>query len=399
MLIRRVHDLLDFSKLDAGRFALDPAALRLRHLVSETMQRFAARAADKKLAVSSHVNENAPDAFVGDPKRVGQLLAILVDNAVKFTERGSVRVRVAVDSPNDGRATVRFEVADTGAGIAAEHRERVFEPFVQLDASSTRRHGGTGLGLAIAREMARLMEGLVELAGNVEGGSTFTAQIKLALAETARRVARGRRSFAERNRFGRIARRSSEVVANRAAAERLTIIARLAGGRHGGQSEDRQQDSDDARPSRGDRANGREVVELVSQRPFDVVLMDLQMPIMDGLEAATAIRALEVSADRRVPIVALTAHAMLGDREHCLAVGMDEYLAKPVDTADLIETVERLPARKQSSRSDDSAAAGTAVEKKREERSSERSPLRPERGVGAAGERPRFSRQPDPILP
>jgi CheY-like chemotaxis protein len=272
-----------------------------------------------------------PGTLVGDSLRLRQVLVNLLGNAIKFTHEGSVHVEVRLDTLQaepGSSPTLRFSVTDTGIGIAPEHQGLIFDAFSQADGSTTRRFGGTGLGLAISQSLVTMMGGRIWLESVFGRGTTFhfTATFAPADAISIRPAQRG---------------------------EQAPIHAPsvTAGARHVLLVEDNpvnQQVATGLLTRRGHRvtvmANGRDAVEASAIERVDVILMDLQMPIMSGLEATAAIRARERGTPRHVPIVAMTAHAMRGDQERCLAAGMDGYLSKPIDKALLYEAVENTAA-------------------------------------------------------
>ncbi len=318
-LLTVLNDVLDFSKIEAGKMLLDPVAFRVRETVAGAVDLLSPRARAKGVAMSYRVAADVPDAVVGDPTRLRQVLLNLAGNAVKFTDRGEVTVTVACEEGGDGDVRkLRFSVRDTGGGIAPEHQGKIFEAFEQADGSITRKYGGTGLGLAISSQLVRLMGGRIWLESELGRGSTFhfTAPLGLGAREPfapaaaldpapARRAARV--LLVEDNRV------NQRVVAS--VLEQRGHLVAIAG-------------------------NGLLAVEEAGRGEYDVVLMDVQMPEMDGFEATAEIRRRERAAGRRTPIYAMTACAMKGDRERCLDSGMDGYVSKPIRTAELIALVE-----------------------------------------------------------
>ncbi|HEV2106046.1 MAG TPA: ATP-binding protein, partial [Candidatus Eisenbacteria bacterium] len=315
-LLGVINDVLDFSKIEAGRLELESVPFDLRAVVDETLDLLAPRAQDKGIALRARVPDGLAAGYVGDPGRLRQVLLNLAGNAVKFTEHGGVTLEVGELERGGGRARVRIAVHDTGIGIPADRQAAVFESFTQADSGTARRHGGTGLGLTISRQLMELMGGRIGLESTVGEGSTFWIEVPLGVESAAARPAAVRvppgagpaRSFA-----GLRALVAEDNPVNQKVA--LRMLARL--GVHA-----------DA------VGNGHEALASLAHLPYDVVFMDVQMPEMDGLEAAAEIRRREAGRTR-VPIVAMTAHAMQGDRERCLAAGMDEYVSKPVRAEDL----------------------------------------------------------------
>lgn len=303
-LLAIVSDVLDLSKIEANRLDLELTTFDAAQLVTTTARTFFPQANKKGLALDIQVGPMARGRVRGDEKRLRQLVTNLVANAVKFTDEGKVEVsldRTAPDLP-----TLRLMVRDSGPGIAAELHEVIFEAFVQAQGAQ-RRHGGTGLGLSIARRLARLMGGDVRVESTVGEGSTFTATVSMPLVESTERPQPAWRRLAPQRSLGVLLAEDNAVNATMTSA----LLARLG---------------HQVRVV----SDGQAAVEAVSAGTFDVVLMDVQMPVLDGLEATRVIRRAEQTSGRHIPIVALTASAMKGDDLMCLSAGMDAYLPKPV---------------------------------------------------------------------
>jgi PAS domain S-box-containing protein len=326
-LLTIVNDILDFSKIESRRVELESVPFTLAHALGEVVRPLAVRAREKGIALTSAIAADVPPRILGDPVRLKQIVTNIASNAVKFTEQGSVAIAVTVERRAEGPMTLHLSVADTGIGIPAEKQAAIFDPFRQVDGSMTRRFGGTGLGLAIASTLVELMSGRITVDSAPGRGTTFHVALPVAAAgedvETesavSAAVAAAARRAAAPARKARILVAEDNLVNQRVAAALLT--------------------------RRGHAVtvvnNGREAVDALQREPFDLVLMDVQMPEMDGFEATAAIREMERDTGRRVRIVAMTAHAMSGDREHCLAAGMDDYLSKPIDQRSLYDVVEQ----------------------------------------------------------
>ncbi|MCC6492616.1 MAG: response regulator [Pirellulales bacterium] len=327
LLLELLNEILDLSKLEAGKFTLETAPFSLRRMISELRQSFGYRAGERGLEFHAAVADEAPDALLGDSLRMRQIIMNLLANAIKFTERGRVSLRVEVDSATAREAWLRFSVTDTGIGISKEDQERIFAPFTQVDASTARLHAGAGLGLAIASELVRAMGGFRCVQSELGKGSTFSFTVPLQ-REPSRAEQRSPSSpdAAAKNvnplKMGPAESKLRVLLAEDTPTNQLLVVHTLKKRGH----------HTEVAP------DGRSAVELAEAENFDVILMDLQMPGMDGFEATAAIRALP--GKDRVPIIALTAHTMVGDRERCLAAGMEEYLPKPLDLRKLIEVVE-----------------------------------------------------------
>jgi len=328
-LVTIVNDVLDYSKIEAGRLEIERRPMDLRAIVREVVDLFGASALEKGIRLASEVAPDVPAALAGDATRVRQVLLNLVGNAVKFTERGRIEIAVRLDAAPSGDARVEIAISDTGIGIAEESVARLFQSFSQGDSSTARRFGGTGLGLAISQRLARAMGGDVKAESVVGKGSTFRFHFLARPVElpSATRAGTGtpvrdlgashplRILLAEDNRV-------NQKVALRL-LERMGYDAALA-------------------------ANGLEVLAALEREAFDVILMDVQMPDLDGLEATRRIRA---RADGPQPrIVAMTANVMMGERDACTAAGMDDYVAKPIDRRALADALLRCPPRSQARR-------------------------------------------------
>ncbi|MCK6553185.1 ATP-binding protein [Candidatus Binatia bacterium] len=345
-LLTVVDDVLDFSKIEAGMLTLDPAPFSLSDLLEATLRPLAVRARHKGIALVSETAAGVPDGLIGDAGRLRQVLVNLVGNAIKFTERGQIVVSVAADPCGPTGVDLHVQTRDTGIGIPPDKQEAIFRAFEQADSSTTRRYGGTGLGLAICCRLVALMGGRIWVDSLVGQGSTFHFTVRL---ETARRAAETAPPAGvtrpEPVGTARLATPTAPASASTPGAPlpppRRALRLLLA--------EDNpvnQQLAVRLLERRGHivvvAANGREALAALEREQFDLVLMDVQMPEVDGLEATAAIRTRETATGNRIPIVAMTAHAMKGDRDRCLAAGMDEYIAKPVRPAELYAVIERL---------------------------------------------------------
>ena len=327
-LLTLLNDILDLSKVDAGKLELTRAAFDPAQLLTDTATLYGETAHRKGLTLEFAWHGEAGQRYWGDPVRLRQMLSNLVSNAIKFTDRGGIRIEAAEAERSEGRARLRFSVADTGIGIPDDRRHLLFQPFTQLDGSSTRQYGGTGLGLSIVRRLADLMGGTVEVDSEAGHGSTFRFTIPaelVAAGEDSRRTER--RSHGQARRGPPTATQRILVVEDNEVNRRVieTLLAKRG---YAVES----------------AANGREAADLAARaygRP-DLVLMDCQMPEMNGFEATERIRAWEKEQGQpHLPIVALTAGAFAEDRDHCFAAGMDDFLAKPVDIEQLLDTLER----------------------------------------------------------
>ena len=483
LLLELLNEILDFSRIEAGRFELESAPFRLRKTVEQVIKTLGVRAYEKRLELVCHVAEELPDAVVGDLLRLRQVLMNLISNAIKFTPKGEVVVQAAVEQRTAEAVSIRFSVSDTGIGIAAEKMKKLFTPFTQADSSTTRRFGGTGLGLAISQRPVNLMGGHIRLESQPGQGSTFYFTLTLPIAAgtmypwsaddeggvtagdqdifrglpalvigesaTSRKIfqqtlaswlmqvdeapdvptaltkiheaatvgrayrvvladavmpgidgftlvgwlqqdsrlagsvilmlsATDRHNYPDRCRelatpclekpvsrsalFNTIASAlSSSKLAGAAAIGAEGTVSQIDAGKTAGVlpvpsrilrvllAEDTPANQMLVRHVLGKRGhnlkiaeNGQQALGLIQEQEFDVVLMDVQMPEMDGFQATAEIRKLDDPKKARLPIIAMTAHAMKGDRDRCLTAGMDSYLSKPIKGEELIALVERL---------------------------------------------------------
>jgi CheY-like chemotaxis protein/HPt (histidine-containing phosphotransfer) domain-containing protein len=358
-LLRIIDDVLDFSKIEAGRLELEETAFSLSGLIEGVAGTFRQQAIMKGLALDIEIDAGSDDALVGDPTRVRQVLFNLLGNAIKFTERGRIILHAGATPLGQGQTEVVISVTDTGIGLSEEQRARLFQPFAQADSSTTRRFGGTGLGLSIVRRLAQLMKGDITVESTQGVGSTFTVRLILASAPadsplntTLRTAARPARAAA----LNRSKARPRILVADDHPVNREVLVRQLE---LLGVSADTVND-------------GVEALEAwsASGGNYAAVLADIHMPRMDGHELSRQIRAAEAKhggSHARTPIVAVTANAMKGEDERCLAAGMDAYLAKPVNMDQLRATLERwMPmedASRETTRSEAPAKPAAAIDR------------------------------------
>lgn len=332
-LLGLLNDILDFSKMEAGRMDLRPAPFRLRERLDNLLRPMKHRAIEKGISLEWDVDPDVPESVKGDAERLRQVLINLVGNAVRFTDEGSVDVHVALRGGKDDRLRLLFVVSDTGIGMDPSRASEVFEPFKQLDASTTRKRGGTGLGVSISEKLVELMGGRLYM-GSIQGeGSTFGfcanfehgPEIPLSEADLELEEKQDTEWHAAARSYHCL------VAEDNAVNQKLVLkMLKLAG--HTVEL----------------ASTGIEAVDLAFTQSFDIILMDVQMPGMDGLEATASIRELERGTDSHVPILAMTAHAMPGDRERCLRAGMDGYLSKPVRISDLLRAVDHFAGGEES---------------------------------------------------
>jgi TMAO reductase system sensor TorS len=313
-LLAILNDILDFSKIESGRLEIEHHPFDLHACVRDTVDLLSYEARARGIDVALAIADAVPVRVSGDITRLRQVLVNLLSNAIKFTEKGRVDLAVDLERRDGDRHTLRFTVRDTGIGIPADKLPRLFRSFTQVDSSTTRRYGGTGLGLAIAARLVAMMDGEISVTSRVNEGSTFTFTIRVGCdaGTNAAEVVRDAAPVHESVDALRVL-----VVEDNPINLKVTLgMLRKIG-----------QEADVAH-------NGAEALAAVERAAYDLVLMDVQMPVMDGLEATEKIRTLDAQM-RQPRIVAMTANALLGDRERCLEAGMDDYLSKPLRQDDI----------------------------------------------------------------
>ena len=325
-LLSVINDILDFSKIEAGKLDIESVDFSLRNTLGEVTSTLRVRAQQKGLKFACHIPLELPDALIGDPSRLRQIVINLLGNALKFTAKGEVTVRVAMEAETADQAVFHFSVTDTGIGIPQEKQKLIFEAFTQSDSSTTREYGGTGLGLSISSRLVALMGGNIWVESQPGEGSTFHFKLRFGLQKfpasallPADRPGPAQAPTRDQRRFKILLAEDNPV--NQKVAVRFlqkkghTVVV---------------------------AESGKKALDAWRKQTFDIILMDIQMPEMDGFEATARIREHEKSTSKHIPIIALTAHAMVGDRERCLAAGLDDYVSKPIDADDLFAAIQRL---------------------------------------------------------
>ncbi|HLK64373.1 MAG TPA: two-component regulator propeller domain-containing protein [Bryobacteraceae bacterium] len=317
-LLGVINDILDFSKIEAGRMELGIQPFHPRAVLKDALRVFSWQLRQNAIGFSYSVDEDVPETLAGDSGRLRQVILNLVGNALKFTERGRISVRLARDAGTEEECTIRFSVTDTGIGIAPEKQSVIFEAFAQADGSMRRRQGGTGLGLAISSKLVHMMRGDIWVESTAGVGSTFCFTAQFPIVHEA--VADSEPSGSPAGSF-----RPLRVLLVEDNAVNQKLMCRLL---------------EKAGHQVHVANDGANAVDAARTQTFDLILMDLQMPGMDGFEATAQIRQRETSGTTRVPIIALTAHAMHNHREQCLRSGMDGFLSKPVNFVELQRVIE-----------------------------------------------------------
>lgn len=314
-LLSILNDILDLSKIEAGKLEFEAIPFDLREVVKDVVALHASKAEQMGIYLNSDIDETVPKKVIGDPTRMRQVMVNLISNAIKFTSEGGVSIRVKLKLKDEKDALIRVEVKDTGIGIPENKHQKLFLAFSQADGSTTRKHGGSGLGLTIVRQLVEMMKGNLGIESEVGKGSKFWFVVPLSIArddqllpvpltEVAKPVVlAGKVLLVEDNPINQMVARKM--------LEKIGLESVLA-------------------------ENGKQALQCLQREKFDAVLMDCQMPEMDGFEATEIWREQEqLSSNSRVPIIAMTANVMQGDRERCLSSGMDDYLGKPVRQAEL----------------------------------------------------------------
>jgi PAS domain S-box-containing protein len=324
-LLRLINDILDFSKIEAGQMPLEELDFDLRALVDVTVKMMAVQAQAKGIALVSAVAPGLPTGLRGDPGRVRQVLMNLLGNAIKFTKEGEVTLRATVEEETEATVLVRFEIQDTGPGISPETQARLFRPFVQADSSTSRRFGGTGLGLAICKRLAESMNGGIGVKSQPGHGSTFWVTLNFSRPAGTQFVSRSglTQPLPRPVNFAALRQESVLLAEDNVVNQQVALGNLRKLGYH----------ADIA-------TSGFEVLEATARKNYDIILMDCQMPELDGYQVTREIRQRE-GKGRRAYIIAMTAHAMVGDREKCLAAGMDDYLSKPLNREELRAAMQR----------------------------------------------------------
>ena len=325
-LIDLINDILDFSKIEAGRVDLECIPLRPKNLVNETINLLRLKAEDRGLTLTGNVESAVPAVLAGDPTRIRQILINLVGNAIKFTHEGGISINVRLESAEDIKVRLIFSVTDTGIGIPKDRIDRLFRPFSQVDASTTRNYGGTGLGLAISSRLSELMNGRMWVESTQGKGSTFFFTVEL-LPPPTEDVSTTESTDVHVNSSKIDPSKVRLLLAEDNMINRKveTLLLKRAG-----------YEPDFAE-------NGKEVLEAFQKRDYDIVLMDMQMPVMDGVEATRKLRKMLARRKIRPYIVALTASAGKPDQDRCIDAGMDAFLSKPIRINDMLAVLKNAP--------------------------------------------------------
>jgi CheY-like chemotaxis protein/two-component sensor histidine kinase len=318
-LLSLVNDILDFSKIESGKVLLEQITFDLPVMVTNLRNSYQFKADEKNIKINAIIDETIPHQLIGDPTRIAQILNNLVSNAIKFTDIGYVDVSVRVLGMNTEKATIRFEVSDSGIGISAEKHHTIFESFSQANSDTTRKYGGTGLGLTITKKLIELHQSNIFIESEIGKGSTFYFDLTFNISSEKLLPIPNFDDLGEKNMVGKRILLVEDNPFNQLIAtkflEKWSAIVETA-------------------------ENGRVALEILSKtNNFDLILMDIQMPELDGIETTKAIRKLDDIALQRIPIIALTAVAMENDKEKLLNDGMNDYISKPFNPTELYKKI------------------------------------------------------------
>jgi len=326
-LLSLVNDILDISKIEAGKVELEIETFEIRKILKDIENIMFIKAEEKALDYKTFINSNVPEFLKGDPYRLKQIILNLVNNAVKFTRKGEVHTFIDITEEGNKDVTLEVKVVDSGIGISDDGKKNLFQLFSQVDTSTTKNYGGTGLGLSIAKRLVTLMDGEIGMESVLDRGSTFWFTAK---------ISRSEKDVSSPDSFDKKPEVTKEtfIKLNILLAEDNEINQKII-----------QYSLTNAGYEVDIAHNGQEAIDKYHEGEYDLVLMDVQMPVLDGFEATAHIREIEstvLNNSKHIPIIALTANAMKGDREKCLDAGMDEYLSKPFTPNDLISIIREV---------------------------------------------------------
>ena len=327
-LLRLINDILDISKLEAGKYKIKEETFDIKQAIEETVAAQVPLANNKGLQLDCSFGNNIPKLVKGDGQRIQQVLNCLLSNAIKFTSEGSVRVKIAsMDMEGENKVKIRMAVADTGIGISEANMSKLFIRFSQVDSSDTRRYGGSGLGLVITKQIVELMGGNIQVQSKEDIGSTFIVEVPMKVVKASDDALAEVEKEEEPAVFSINAHSKARILVAEDEPVNQQVIGKLLG--MAGFSYDIAE-------------NGQKAVELFKQKIYDAALFDVQMPVMDGSAATQDIREIEQKEKRkRLPIIAVTARAMFGDKERILENKLDDYIAKPYNLNDVVETLNK----------------------------------------------------------
>lgn len=320
-LLTVINDILDFSKIEAGKMLLENNAFNLKDITNSVIKLFKNKAEEKNIQLIFNINDDCPIELTGDSLRIKQVLQNLISNAIKFTNHGTVEVKISGSKTSKNFANLMVNVIDSGIGIDQDAQDKLFSDFTQVDSSTTRKFGGTGLGLAICKQLITLMQGEVGVYSEAGKGATFWFSLNIDINNNDRPIAKSNDALSIKPLTGKVLlvedNAVNQIVA-KAILEKFGLTPDIA-------------------------VDGQEAIHQLEKQPYDLILMDCQMPVLDGFEATQKIRVIEKenNLQQHVPIVALTANAHSKDKDRCFDVGMDDYLPKPIVKEDLYRILEK----------------------------------------------------------
>lgn len=319
-LLNVINDVLDLSKIEAGKIILENIDFNIRDIIEKTAKAHYVRAKGKGVSLISNIDADIPLTQIGDPNKLEQVLNNLISNAVKFTTSGSVKVTVSKRELTEKSVRIEFSVSDTGIGIAEDEMDKLFKSFSQVDGSITRKYGGTGLGLVISKKLVEMMGGTIGVESEKGKGSKFFFTVEFDYKNTS--------TLNKKQDF--FIKESSNILSILIAEDdkiNQAVISKIL--------REKNYKVEIAN-------NGQEVLDILTEKEFDIILMDIQMPKLDGIQTTKQIREKESSTGKHIPIIALTAYALHGDREKFLSMGMDDYVSKPIDIQELFGTIDKV---------------------------------------------------------
>lgn len=328
-LLDIINEILDISKIEANKLVLEEIEFNTRDLIKKIEKLLSVKTFRKELEFTTNISSDMPDILIGDPLRIRQILINLAGNAIKFTNKGSVSINVKLLKKEKNNLKIEFSVEDTGIGISKEKIAYLFESYSQAEKSTARRHGGTGLGLTISKKLVEMMDGTIEVESEIGKGSKFYFIIELKQGKTLKATDKSSIKNQETEKEKTSFKQLSVLIVEDQLINRKIIFQLLKRKGHKITSAE----------------NGKIALEKAKSEKFDMIFMDIQMPEMDGLEATKLIRKFEKDNKTHTPIIAMTAHAMKGDKEVCLAAGMNHYVTKPINPAELYSVIEKLQSK------------------------------------------------------
>ncbi len=318
-----INDILDFSKIEAGKIVLERNEFDLKKMIDVTHEVLAVTAEAKKVYLSVHIDDDVPQFVIGDTVRLSQIITNLVSNGIKFTERGGVTIKVETAGKKDGKTNIRFSIRDTGIGIPEDKIETIFESFTQASSSTTRKHGGTGLGLTISRQLTELQDGKIWVESTEGKGSTFFVEIPYEVVDASNAVDETQLKLV-----------NEETMLPTLGASKVLLVEDHPINQMLAMKVLKDWNIDVALAE-----NGLIALDMVAKDDYDLILMDISMPEMDGYTATKEIRSGKHTADKDIPIVAMTASALIGENQKCFKAGMNDYITKPFEPANLMEKI------------------------------------------------------------